>query len=138
MNLQRHLGTISTAALLLGAIGCTSDQASTTPPPSTEPPTAKTVKGRASWYGPGFYGRRTTSGEVLRQGTLTAAHSSLPMGTKVKVTRTDTGQSVTVLINDRKPFKPGTVIDLAHGAAVELDLVDDGTSPVQIEVVDQD
>lgn len=138
MNLQRHLGTISAAALLLGAIGCTSDQASSTPPPSTEPPTVKTVKGRASWYGPGFYGRRTTSGEVLRQGTLTAAHSSLPMGTKVKVTRTDTGQSVTVLINDRKPFKPGTVIDLAHGAAVELDIVDDGSGPVQIEVFDQD
>ena len=138
MNLQRHLGTISAAAFLLGAIVCTSDQASTTPPSSTEPPTTKTVKGRASWYGPGLYGRRTTSGEVLRQCTLTAAHSSLPMGTKVKVTRTDTGQSVTVLINDRKPFKPGTVIDLAHGAAVELDIVDDGTGPVQIEVFDQD
>ena len=60
------------------------------------------------------------------------------MGTKVKVTRTDTGKTVTVLINDRKPFKAGTVIDLAHGAAVELGIVDDGTGPVQIEVVDQD
>ena len=95
------------------------------------------MEGRASWYGPGFYGRKTTSGEVLEKGTMTAAHSSLPMGTKVKVTRTDTGKSVTVVINDRKPFKPGTVIDLAHGSAVALDIDDDGTGPVQIEVLEQ-
>ena len=82
-------------------------------PKQTQAQSSETVEGRASWYGPGFYGRKTTSGEVLEKGTMTAAHSSLPMGTKVKVTRTDTGKSVTVVINDRKPFKPGTVIDLA-------------------------
>ena len=49
----------------------------------------------------------------------------------------DTGKSVTVVINDRKPFKPGTVIDLAHGSAVALDIDDDGTGPVQIEVLEQ-
>ena len=134
----------------MGAAGCSSEQASTgtkasldasavqdQQPEQTQAQSSKAVEGRASWYGPGFYGRKTTSGEVLEKGTMTAAHSSLPMGTKVKVTRTDTGKSVTVVINDRKPFKPGTVIDLAHGSAVALDIDDDGTGPVQIEVLEQ-
>ena len=98
--------------------------------------TAEVVEGKASWYGPGFYGNKTTSGDVLEKGTMTAAHSSLPMGTEVKVTRLDTGESVTVEINDRKPFKQGTVIDLAHGAAEALDIDDDGTASVSIEVLD--
>ena len=94
------------------------------------------MQGQASWYGPGLYGNKTTSGEVLKKGTMTAAHSSLPMGTKVKVTRLDNNKSVTVVINDRKPFKPGTVIDLAHGSATALDVDDDGKTAVEIEVLD--
>ena len=150
MTLPHRLATVSSALLLMGAVGCSSEQASTgtkaspdalavqeQQPKQTQAQSSKTVEGRASWYGPGFYGRKTTSGEVLEKGTMTAAHSSLPMGTKVKVTRTDTGKSVTVVINDRKPFKPGTVIDLAHGSAVALDIDDDGTGPVQIEVLEQ-
>ena len=97
---------------------------------------SKTISGNASWYGPGFYGQKTTSGEVLKEGTMTAAHSSLPMGTQVKVTRLDTNESVTVVINDRKPYKEGTVIDLAHGAADALDIDDDGTADVEIEILD--
>ena len=150
MTLPHRLATVSSALLLMGAVGCSSEQASTgtkasldasavqdQQPEQTQAQSSKTVEGRASWYGPGFYGRKTTSGEVLEKGTMTAAHSSLPMGTEVKVTRTDTGKSVTVVINDRKPFKPGTVIDLAHGSAVALDIDDDGTGPVQIEVIKQ-
>ena len=98
--------------------------------------TTEVVEGKASWYGPGFYGNKTTSGDVLEKGTMTAAHSSLPMGTEVKVTRLDTGESVTVEINDRKPYKEGTVIDLAHGAADALDIDDDGTASVSIEVLE--
>ncbi|WP_051410975.1 septal ring lytic transglycosylase RlpA family protein [Synechococcus sp. CC9616] len=98
--------------------------------------TAEVVEGKASCYCPGFYGNKTTSGDMLEKGTMTAAHSSLPMGTEVKVTRLDTGESVTVEINDRKPFKQGTVIDLAHGAAEALDIDDDGTASVSIEVLD--
>ena len=150
MTLPHRLATVSSALLLMGAVGCSSEQASTgtkasldasavqdQQPEQTQAQSSKAVEGRASWYGPGFYGRKTTSGEVLEKGTMTAAHSSLPMVTKVKVTRTDTGKSVTVVINDRKPFKPGTVIDLAHGSAVALDIDDDGTGPVQIEVLEQ-
>ena len=76
--------------------------------------------GRATWYGPGFYRNKTASGEILRRNTLTAAHGQLPLGTKVKVTREDTNESVIVVINDRKHFKEGTIIDLAHGAADQL------------------
>ena len=94
------------------------------------------MEGRATWYGPGLYGNKTASGDLLEKGTMTAAHSSLPLGTEVKVTRLDTNESVMVVINDRKPYKKGTVIDLAHGAADALDIDDDGTADVSIEVLD--
>ena len=69
---------------------------------------------------------------------MTAAHGQLPLGTRVKVTEEDTDESVIVVINDRKPFKEGTVIDLAHGARQELDLNDDGETIVSLEVLDQE
>ena len=129
---------------LLACAGCSGNQPKATPEssataePSAESSSApsETVTGRATWYGPGFYGNKTASGEVLQKDTITAAHSKLPMGTKVKVTREDTNESVIVVINDRKPFKEGTVIDLAHGAAEELDLDDDGEAVVSLEVLD--
>ena len=110
--------------------------ASSNSAPQDDKQEAERVQGQASWYGPGFYGKKTTSGEILKQGTLTAAHSSLPMGTKVKVTRLDNNKSVMVVINDRKPFKQGTVIDLAHGSATALDINDDGKTAVEVEVLD--
>ena len=61
--------------------------------------------GVASWYGPGFYGRRTANGELFRKGTLTAAHRTLPFGTIVRVINLENGRSVNVRINDRGPFK---------------------------------
>ena len=111
-------------------------KAEQTPQPAESQSPKQSLVGKASWYGPGFYGQKTTSGDVLEKGTMTAAHSSLPMGTQVKVTRLDTNETVTVEINDRKPYKEGTLIDLAHGAAEELDLDDDGTAQVRIEVLD--
>ena len=63
------------------------------------------VQGAASWYGPGFYGRTTANGERFRKGTLTAAHRTLPFGTKVRVTNLSNGRSVVVRISDRDPFK---------------------------------
>lgn len=96
----------------------------------------RVVKGSASWYGPGFYGRRTASGERLRKGTFTAAHRTLPFGTKVRVTNLSNGRSVVVRINDRGPFKRHRVIDLAHGAASELRMMQAGEVPVQLQIVD--
>jgi len=91
--------------------------------------------GQASWYGPGFYGSRTANGERLRQGTLTAAHRTLPFGTRVRVTNLWNGRSAVVRINDRGPFHGNRVIDLAHGAAQELGVASSGVAQVKLEVL---
>jgi rare lipoprotein A len=73
--------------------------------------------GRASWYGPGFHGRRTASGETFDANAMTAAHRTLPFGTRVRVLNKRTGQSVVVRINDRGPYAHGRVIDLSRASA---------------------
>lgn len=112
------------------------------PPPKTvasPPPKSskliRVVQGAASWYGPGFYGRTTASGERLRKGTMTAAHRTLPFGTQVRVTNLSNGRSVVVRINDRGPFKYHRVIDLAHGAASQLRMMQAGEVPVKLEIL---
>lgn len=95
----------------------------------------RVTTGQASWYGPGFFGNRTASGEVLRPGTLTAAHRTLPFGTMVRVTNLWNGRSAVVRINDRGPFHGRRVIDLAHGAAQELGLTASGIADVKLEVL---
>ena len=91
--------------------------------------------GVASWYGPGFYGRRTANGEIFQKGTFTAAHRTLPFGTIVRVINLENGRSVNVRINDRGPFKYHRVIDLAHGAASELNMLRAGEINVSLEVI---
>lgn len=93
-------------------------------------------QGIASWYGPGFHGRPTASGERFNQNALTAAHRYLPFGTKVKVTNVNNGRSVTVRINDRGPFSRGRIIDLSRGAAKAIGVFNSGTASVQVEIVD--
>ena len=123
--------------VLLLTAGCSRNQVENTQPNNDPSPAAeKLVVGRATWYGPGFYGNKTASGEILQRNTLTAAHGQLPFGTKVKVTREDTNESVTLVINDRKPFMEGTVIDLAHGAADQLGVDEDGEAQVSLEVLE--
>ena len=73
--------------------------------------------GAASWYGPGFHGKRTASGERFNTNELTAAHKTLPFGSRVRVTNERTGKSVVVRINDRGPYAHGRVIDLSKAAA---------------------
>ncbi|MEQ8465464.1 septal ring lytic transglycosylase RlpA family protein [Coleofasciculus sp. E1-EBD-02] len=94
------------------------------------------VKGIASWYGPGFHGNRSASGERFNQNALTAAHRSLPFGTNVRVTNLNNGRSVIVRINDRGPYTRGRVIDLSAAAARVLGLIRTGVAPVRIEVLD--
>jgi rare lipoprotein A len=91
--------------------------------------------GLASWYGPGFDGNYSASGEVFNQNAMTAAHPSLPFGTQVRVTNLDNGQSVVVRINDRGPYAHGRVIDLSTGAARIIGLVSSGVAPVSLEVL---
>jgi len=105
------------------------------PPKPPAPAVVSVSTGQASWYGPGFFGNRTASGEVLRPGTLTAAHRTLPFGTKVRVTNLWNGRSAVVRINDRGPFHGARVIDLAHGAANQLGLVASGVAKVKLEVL---
>lgn len=88
--------------------------------------------GIASWYGSKFHGRDTASGEPYDMHELTAAHKHLPLPTFVRVTRTDTGQSLVVKVNDRGPFVDDRIIDLSFGAAARLDMLDSGTAPVEI------
>ena len=112
-------------------------RSSTTPPPAAPSKLMQVIRGAASWYGPGFYGRTTASGERLRKGTLTAAHRTLPFGTRVRVTNLNNGRSVIVRINDRGPFRYHRVIDLAHGAAQELRMMKAGEVPVRLEVIEK-
>ncbi|MBD2137558.1 septal ring lytic transglycosylase RlpA family protein [Anabaena sp. FACHB-1237] len=92
-------------------------------------------KGMASWYGYDGSGSRTASGERYRPEGLTAAHRTLPLGTKVRVTNTRTGQSVVVRINDRGPYIRGRIIDLSAGAARVLGMIRSGVAPVKVEVL---
>jgi rare lipoprotein A len=90
-------------------------------------------QGKASWYGPGFHGRKTASGERFNQNELTAAHRKLPLGAKATVTNLRNGKTVEVEINDRGPYARGRILDVSKAAAERLDM-DSGTTPVRVEV----
>lgn len=92
--------------------------------------------GMASWYGPKFAGRRTASGEVFDPAEMTAAHRSLPFGSKVRVTNARTGRSVVVRINDRGPFVRSRVIDVSQAAARELGLIGPGRGEVSLTLLE--
>ena len=89
-------------------------------------------EGLASWYGPGFHGRRTASGEIYNMYAFTAAHRLLPLGTYVLVTNLENGRRVVVRINDRGPFVPGRIIDLSYAAARALGMVEKGVARVRV------
>ena len=91
-------------------------------------------EGLAVWYGPGFHGRRTASGEVYDMHALTAAHPSLPFGTRVRVTNLRNGKSVVVRINDRGPFGGRFIIDLSYAAAKAIGAL--SATPVHLEVAE--
>jgi rare lipoprotein A len=94
-------------------------------------------RGQASYYGPGFHGRRTASGERFNSRELTAAHRTLPFGTRVRVHNLSTGRSVDVRINDRGPFARHRIIDLseAAGGRIGLHRKGRGTAPVRITLL---
>jgi rare lipoprotein A len=93
------------------------------------------TQGWASWYGPGFHGNYTANGEVFDQEAMTAAHPSLPMGTKVRVTNLDTGRVVLVRINDRGPYAGDRILDLSAGAARVIGMMDSGVAKIRLEVI---
>jgi rare lipoprotein A len=93
------------------------------------------MSGMASWYGPGFDGNYSASGEIFNASELTAAHPSLPFGTMVRVVNMDNNQSVVVRINDRGPYAHGRVIDISTAAANVIGLISSGVAPVRLEVL---
>lgn len=91
--------------------------------------------GVASYYGRRFHGRKTANGERFNMNAMTAAHKTLPFGTKVRVTNRRNGQSVIVRINDRGPFTPGRTIDLSRAAASQIGLIQRGHAKVTLDIV---
>jgi rare lipoprotein A len=108
------------------------------PPPERPPgPASRLERGKASWYGARFQGRKTASGERFDQRDLTAAHKTLRFGTRVRVTNESNGRSVVVRINDRGPYGRGRVIDLSRAAAEQLDMIRAGVVSVTVEVLSE-
>ena len=108
--------------------------------PSTQRPVSPRVgseeEGLASWYGGELHGRKTASGERFDQNALTAAHRTMPFGTKLRVTNKKNGRSVKVRVNDRGPFgSRRRLVDVSKAAASTLGMIDDGVVPVRIEVL---
>jgi rare lipoprotein A len=92
-------------------------------------------RGIASWYGPGFHGKRTANGERYDMHRLTAAHRSLPFGSIVEVRNLDNGKRVRVRINDRGPFVRGRIIDLSYTAAKRIGMIGNGTARVELRLI---
>ncbi|MDD5322279.1 MAG: septal ring lytic transglycosylase RlpA family protein [Methylococcales bacterium] len=139
MSLRKWLSGISLATMIgtLAISGCSSEYSGEQGKQQEKgraatKPVHKEV-GEASWYGPGFQGQETANGENFNQKEMTAAHPSLPMGTKAKVTNLENGKKVEVRINDRGPYAENRVIDLSSAAANKLDMKEDGTTQVKIE-----
>jgi len=105
--------------------------------PARPKPKGPTLRGEASYYADFFNGRKTANGERYDPKKLTAAHRTLPLGTRVRITRLDTGRSVVVRVNDRGPFgKRRRIFDLSKAAARELDMLHDGRADIEAEVLD--
>jgi len=92
-------------------------------------------RGVASWYGPGFQGRKTASGARYNQNAMTAASRTLPLGTRVMVTNLDNGKKAEVTINDRGPYVDDRIIDLSRAAARKIGMIKPGTAPVRIDII---
>jgi rare lipoprotein A len=122
-------------ATVLWLGGCATQAPPTLSTPDTGEPAAvldarEIERGQASWYGEPFHGRRTASGEIFNMNALTAAHKTLPFGTRVRVRNLATGQDVLVRINDRGPHVRGRIIDLSRAAAAQVGLLRSGTASV--------
>ncbi len=121
----------SLSALL--TIGCASGNHSFQQRPENSD--TRSFTGVASWYGKPFHGRKTASGEVYDMYGLSAAHRSLPLGTRLQITNLDNQRQVVVRVNDRGPFVKGRILDLSYGAAKKLGYVSQGTARVRAVIL---
>jgi rare lipoprotein A len=120
--------TLTTAALLMTLLPITFES-------QARPGPGHTQKGIASYYHDSLHGLKTASGQIYNRNRLSAAHKTLPLGTKIRVTDTLTGNSIVVKVNDRGPFVKGRIIDLSREAASELGMIKRGVSSVKLEVL---
>jgi rare lipoprotein A (peptidoglycan hydrolase) len=151
MGMARQAGWLATA-MLLAACGAEKSsppverqvvETRPAPPPAPPPPSppvdkvVKTITGKAIWYGGAWHGKKTSSGERFDKEALTAAHRSLPFGTRVRVTNLANDHQVVVRINDRGPFGSDRrrIIDVSEAAARELDFAGHGEIRVRLEVL---
>jgi rare lipoprotein A len=129
-----HLAGWLVMAVLALLVGCSTapnrGRPGSQPTEVTNLPGDELGRGRASWYGPGFHGKRTASGERFDMNDLTAAHRTLPFGTRVRVLNSQNGLEVVVRINDRGPHIKDRIIDLSKAAATAIDLLQAGEAPV--------
>jgi len=117
------------------AIGLAVASCATTRPMRVESPPVEAQVGVASYYAGSWHGRRTASGERFDMHELTAAHRTLPFGTRVRVTNLNNGREVIVRINDRGPWKKKRVIDVSYAAARKLGMIGPGTAKVRLDIV---
>lgn len=128
--------SLAFSSLLITLAGC-----ATTHGPQLEYPSPDlnqkvfAQEGLASWYGPGFHGRKTASGKRYDQHDLTCAHRTLPFGTRLKITNLANGQELIVTVNDRGPFVRRRIVDVSHEVASQLDFLHKGTTRVRIETL---
>jgi rare lipoprotein A len=120
-----------TLVLLLAGHACTS----TRPAAVERIERRETQQGIASWYGPGFHGKPTASGEIYDMHALTAAHRTLPLGTLIEVRNLENGRTTTARVNDRGPYKRGRIVDLSLAAAQALGIEEIGVTRVRLTVV---
>ena len=135
---RARLRMVAMAPALALLAGCST--AVVTAPPSPVPAPAPPAEGYeelgvASWYGSQHHGKRTASGELFDMNQLTAAHRSLPFGTRLRVINRDNNQSTEVRINDRGPFVKGRILDVSYAAARQLGALGAGTFPVRLRII---
>ena len=126
---SRSLLVVTTVGLVLAFTACLASGQSTDG-------VLDETQGTASYYGGNYAGQTTASGEPFDPEALTAAHPSLPFGTRVRVTRVDGEEAVTVRINDRGPFTDNRIIDLSRGAARRIDMIDEGVVEVRLDILE--
>jgi len=130
--MRRALLGAGAAAALAGLSACSTHRP---PAPLATVAVGTVQEGTASWYGPGYHGHRTSSGERYDQDDLTAAHPTWPFGTRVRVTFLATGKSCVVRVNDRFGGHKGRIVDLSRGAARKIGLIGPGSGRVRLEVI---
>ena len=129
-KVAKHSRWIAAGVLLFALTGCAGARSGSV---HSDP---DLLYGKASWYHDSLQGNPTASGEPYDRNALTAAHRSLPFGTRVRVESLSNGRTVEVMINDRGPFVDGRIIDLSRRAAERLDMVQQGVIEVSVEVID--